>query len=163
MTVAQTIVTSGCLQIIFANSTKFPGSSEFDDTQIYVECLDIFLILEGEISLKVFNNKKNLSAGDLFFCTQSTYAELSHVSDSFSYVRLCFIKDRIPDANIEKRFAASVLDYGSIKRKIYNHCLLYISLFDQQSYVMPEVDARVIHQENLVSVVGGFGSVGCLI
>ncbi len=141
------VITNGCLQVIYTNST--PDVDLADTVQIFAEHLDVFLVFEGEIALEVFGEKAILKEGDLFFCTRSTYSELSHISKRFSYARLRFLKDKLPDVEIDERFAASLVDCDIIGRKIFNHCLSYISLLGDKPVRFDEAEAKMVHAENL--------------
>lgn len=141
----QTIITNGCLQALYISG------DEDDDTpvKIYTEYLDIFLIFEGNISIKTFNKKMKISAGDLFFCTRSTYTEIFHSNKPFSYVRLRFLKDKLDSRMADKRFMTSFLNCEIIKQKIFNHCLSFIKFIEKSYETLPKNQAQVIHNENL--------------
>ena len=145
----QNIITNGCLQLLYLNGIDTSETSR-EAIKTYTEHLDIIIVFDGEISLKVFNQKQTLKAGDLFFCTRSTYAEIHTDKGPFSCARLRFIKDKLPlGHSIKNRFAASVLESGIIKQKILNHCLSYIDLFETSVDTIDEKEALMIHQENL--------------
>ncbi len=146
--VNQVVITNGCLQILYVNGVSSDG---FGQTAIksYVEHLDIFLVFEGEIEINVYNQKRKLQAGDLFFCTRSTYVESKNTSGAFSYARLRFIKDKLENSLLEKRFAASILGCSIIKQKIFNHCLSFIEFFDNSCDKLPIEEAEMVHQENI--------------
>ncbi len=141
------VITNGCLQVIYTNST--PDVDLSDTVQIFTEHLDVFIVFYGEISIEVFGEKTTLQEGEVFFCTRSTYAELSHTSKEFSYARLRYLRDKLPNKNIDKRFAASLLDCNIIGRKIFNHCLSYVGLLGEKPVRFTEAEAEMIHAENL--------------
>jgi AraC-like DNA-binding protein len=141
------VITNGCLQVIYTNST--PDVDLSDKVQIFAEYLDVFLVFEGEISIEVFGQKKVLRERELFFCTRSTYAEVSHVSKRFSYARLRYLKDKLPHKNIDERFAASLVGCDIMSRKIFNHCLSYIDLLGDKPVRLSEAEAEVVHSENI--------------
>ncbi len=145
----QVIISSGCLQVLYSNGNNLDAPNTREPIKTYTEHLDIFIVFDGEISLKVFNQKRNLKAGDLFFCTRSTYAEINTGEEAFSYARLRFIKDKLDDNSIQKRFAASLLDCDIIKDKIFNHCLSYIDFFESSCSKMSDEDGQYAHQESL--------------
>ena len=111
----------------------------------YSEYLDIFLVFEGQLSLKVFNKTRQLKAGDLFFCTRSTYVELQGNSETFSYARLRFLRHKLEGRSLENRFAASILGCDIIKQKIFNHCLSFIDFFEQDCHELSSVEADIVH------------------
>ena len=145
--IGQTIITNDCLQVFFINGSASDESPAIMKT--YAEHLDIFLVFEGELKLKVFNQTKTLQAGDLFFCTRSTYTELQTGNQSFSYVRLRFLKDKIAESSLESRFAASLLDYDIIKQKIFNHMLSLIGFMETEREKLSKEEAVFIENESL--------------
>jgi len=144
----QNIITNGCLQIMYINGCSLNGTSR-EPIKAYTEHLDIIIMFDGEISLKVFNQECRLKAGDLFFCTRSTYSEIHTNNGSFSCARLRFIKDKLPNHSIKSRFAVSLLESDIIKQKIFNHCLSYIDFFEKSERSMDESEALILHQENI--------------
>jgi len=144
----QNIVTNGCLQIMYLNGLEL-GDECREPIKTYTEHLDIIIVFDGEVSLKVFNQERTLKAGDLFFCTRSTYSEI-HTSDrGFSCARLRFIKDKLPQKTIKSRFAASLLESDIIKQKIFNHCVSYVDFFEKSDDVMSENEAMMLHRDNI--------------
>ena len=143
----QTIITNGCLQVFFINGRASDKPPAIMKT--YAEHLDIFLVFEGELKLKVFNQTKTLQAGDLFFCTRSTYTELQTGNQSFSYVRVRFLNDKIVAPSLENRFAVSLLRCEIIKQKIFNHTLGLISFMEDGSEKLSEAEASFVESENL--------------
>ncbi len=144
--VSQTVITNGALQVVYVTGA---GKVSNEPIKTYTEHLDIFLIFDGEIELKVFNKKRTLKPGDLFFCTRSTYAEVYIKDPMFSCARLRFIKDKLDGHSILKRFAASLLECEIVKQKIFNHCLSYIEFFEASREQMSEQEAKLVHQDNL--------------
>ena len=144
----QNIITNGCLQIIYINGNDINNQSR-KPIKTYTEHLDIIIVFDGEVTLKVFNQSNKLKAGDLFFCSRSTYAEIHSNDKAFSFARLRFIKDKLPNDIIASRFAASLLESEIIKQKIFNHCISYISYFETSQETMDEDEALMLHQDNL--------------
>lgn len=144
----QNIITNGCLQIMYLNGCELNTETR-EPIKAYAEHLDIFIVFDGEITLKVFNQERNLKAGDLFFCTRSTYAEVDAGKNRFSYARLRFIKDKLPNQEIKNRFAASLLQSDILKHKIFNHCVSYIDFFESNKETINEKEALMLHQENI--------------
>ena len=144
----QNIITNGCLQIIYTNGCAMSAPNR-QSIKAYTEHLDIIIMFDGEISLKVFNQECTLKAGDLFFCTRSTYSEIHTNSNSFSFARLRFIKEKLPSQSIKSRFAASLLESDIIKQKIFNHCLSYIDFLEESQQTMSESEALMLHQDNI--------------
>jgi len=143
----QNIITNGCLQIMYINGGDINDSTR-EPIKTYTEHLDIIIIFDGEISLRIFNQDCILRAGDLFFCTRSTYSEIHTSNKSFSYARLRFIKDKLPEHSIKSRFAASLLESDIIKQKILNHCLSYVDFFNTSTTTMNKEEALALHQDN---------------
>lgn len=144
----QNIITNGCLQIIYVNGCNIDSQSR-QPIKAYTEHLDIIIVFDGEITLKVFNQTSKLESGDLFFCSRSTYTEIHSNNSAFSFARLRFIKDKLPNGIITSRFAASLLQSEIIKQKIFNHCISYVGYFETSQEKMDESEARMLHQENL--------------
>jgi len=144
----QVIITNGCLQVLYAHGRNLKDITR-EPIKTYTEHLDIFLVFDGEISIKVFNQKHTLKAGDLFFCTRSTYAEINAEQNSFSYARLRYIKDKLNTHSIRQRFAASLLECQIIKHKIFNHCLSYVDFFESSCEKMNDKEAEFVHKENI--------------
>jgi len=144
----QNIITNGCLQVIFLNG-GYTAQEQRKPIKTYTEHLDIIIVFDGELNINVFNQICTLKAGDLFFCSRSTYSEIHTNNDAFSFVRLRFLKDKLPDNVIENRFAASLLENDIIKQKVFNHCLSYVSYFEQSPNTLNESDARFLHQDNI--------------
>ena len=145
--IGQTIITNDCLQVFFINGSASGESPAIMKT--YAEHLDIFLVFEGELKLKVFNQTKTLQAGDLFFCTRSTYTELQTGNQSFSYVRVRFLNDKIVAPSLENRFAVSLLRCEIIKQKIFNHTLGLISFMGDGREKLSEAEASFVESEKL--------------
>ena len=144
----QNIITNGCLQIMYISGEDLEDASR-DFIQAYTEYLDIIMVFDGEVSLKVFNKNILLKPGDLFFCTQSTYSEIQTYDKRFSFARLRFIKDKLLNQSIKNRFAASLLESEILKYKIFNHCLSYIDFFDKTPEKIDEKEGLMLHQENI--------------
>ena len=144
----QDIITNGCLQLVYLNGAHLEGRTR-DAIKSYTEHLDIFIVFDGEITLKVFNKERVLKAGELFFCTRSTYLEINAGSNQFSCARLRYIKDKLDGHSIQNRFAASLLDCAIIKHKIFNHCLSYISFFESPKNVLDQKNDQMLHNENI--------------
>lgn len=66
---------------------------------------------------------------------------------SASYAWLRFIKNKLENSLLEKRFSASILGCGIIKQKIFNHCFSFISFFDNAYDKLPTDEAEMVHQE----------------
>ena len=143
--IQQTIITNGCLQILYVNGVGDDDSS----IKAYTEYLDVFLIFQGDVEIKIFNKKKNLTEGDLFFCTHSSYLEVFHGEKPFSYARIRFLKDKLGGMAPLKRFAASLLGSDIIKEKVFNHCLSFISFLETSTEQLSESEAEAIHNENM--------------
>lgn len=145
------IITNDCLQIIYVNSAAQPASETPPLTsKLYTEHLDIFLILQGQVDLKLFNQKKTLQENEIFICTQSTYTEFSiNAEQPISYIRVRFIKGKLGDRSVPKRFAASLLNCDIVKQKIFNHCLSYLEFYEKSTKELSAAEATLVHQENI--------------
>jgi len=86
---------------------------------------------------------------DIIFCTRSTYSEIHTGKRSFSFARLRFIKDKLPNHSIKSRFAASLLESDIIKQKVFNHCLSYVDFFETSEQTMSEAEALMLHKDNI--------------
>ena len=144
----QNIISNGCLQIMYISGSELDNINR-DPIKAYTEYLDIIIVFDGEMSLKVFNQNVSLKSGDLFFCTQSTYSEIHTSCNRFSFARLRFIKNKLPDQAILNRFAASLLESEILKYKIFNHCVSYIDFFEKTSEKIDKKEAIMLHQENI--------------
>ena len=144
----QNIITNGCLQIIYVNGYSIADQPR-DPIKAYTEHLDIIIVFDGEITLKVFNQNRKLKSGDLFFCSRSTYSEIHTDDHAFSFARLRFIQEKLPNDSIETRFAASLLDSEIVKQMIFNHCISYVSYFETSPETMDENEAKLLHKDNL--------------
>jgi len=123
----QTVITSGCLQMVYLSGVNL-SEQEFEPIQAYSEYLDIWIVFDGELSVKVFNQTRQLHSDDVFFYTRSTYAEIAISSTHFSGVRLRYLKDKLPSLTARKRFAASMLHCHIVNQTIKNHCLTFLQL-----------------------------------
>ena len=144
----QNIITNGCLQIMYLSGDELENTNR-DFIKAYTEYLDIIIVFDGEVSLKIFNQNISLKSGDLFFCTQSTYSEIHTYDKRFSFARLRFIKNKLPSQSIQNRFAASLLESEILKYKIFNHCVSYIDFFEKSPDKLDEKEGLMLHQENI--------------
>jgi len=145
--VEQTVITSGCLQVVYLSGDNIEQKLN-QPIKTYSEYLDIFIVFDGSLSLKVFNQKRTLGAGDIFFYTRSTYAEIKVESLTFSGARLRFIRDKIDSPSMQKRFAASMLDCDIAKQKIRHHCINFLRLIEPSGVQISEAQLNVLHQDS---------------
>ncbi len=125
----QAIVTNGALQFLFINHPE--GSTE--PVKIYAEQLDIFLVLDGSLTIRAYNKREKLTAGDIFVMTRSSYSEIVCQQGSAACIRLRFLKDKVEKLDypeIRHRFCASILKSDLLWQKIFHHSMGYIPLLE---------------------------------
>ena len=145
--ITQTVITSGCLQVVYLNGNNL-DRTDHKPIKAYAEHLDILVVFDGELSIKIFNQQHTLKPGDVFFYSRSTFAEVIVSSENFSGARLRFIKNKIAHVKMPTRFAASMFGNVIVSQKIKNHCLNYIRLIDFPDSVVSEKEVRLIEKEN---------------
>ena len=145
----QTVITSGCLQMLYLDGGGFE-ETQFEPIKAYAEYLDIWLVLDGELSIKAFNAQRELKSGEVFLYTRSSYAEFSITSTHFSGVRFRFLKDKVAESSssMRKRFAASMLGCDIVKQKLKNHCFNFLKLIDFSEETVDKVELNMIQQES---------------
>jgi len=146
--VEQQVVTSDCLQPIYLKGSGLEEGNS-DPIKAYAEHLDAFIVFDGELKIRTFNQTRTLKAGEVFFYTRSTYAELAICSSNFSGARLRFIKDKIPNSVVRKRFSASMLGSSIVSQKIKNHCINYLQLISSFQHEIDQNFIKLIQNESL--------------
>ena len=155
----QSIISCGCLQLLYMRTDDYApriGSTDNGSIKVYSEYLDILIVFDGTMSVSVFNQERNLSSGDVFFFTRSTYAELRVTTSSFSGARLRFVRDKVSSRVIRNRFAASMVTNGIINQKIFNHCLTFIKFINDRNTSCSAYELEIIERENrdIIDVLG---------